>query len=188
MPLVGDRACTDHVRRPRRAEPRRSVVILGKRQRLARFEPMALTARLLVDFEAAEPFIDVCDKARLRVFTVVDDVDAELGLLVHDLRHRLAQTRVVCLRVECHTFLSGIHHRKKISRPRQAADMSGEDAVAAAFHDTDTIYLRKLCVAMLISNWWSPARARALVRAGGVVPAHGTSGGCPRRQSGRRRR
>ena len=43
-----------------------------------------------VDLVAAEPFVDVGDEARLAIFAVVDDVDAELGLPAHDLAHRIA--------------------------------------------------------------------------------------------------
>jgi hypothetical protein len=44
-----------------------------------------------VDFITAEPLVDVADEARLAVLAVIDHVDAELQLLVHDFADRFAQ-------------------------------------------------------------------------------------------------
>ncbi len=89
--LVGDRPGADHAVLPRADVDRR--VEFRERERLARADPGAAPRRFAVDLEAAKPFVDVGDEARLRIFAVVDDVDAELDLLLHDLLHRARQPR-----------------------------------------------------------------------------------------------
>ena len=80
MALVGDRPGADHAVLPGADVDRR--VELGEGDRLARADPRAAPRRLAVHLEAAEPLVDVGDEARLGVFAVVDDVDAELDLLL----------------------------------------------------------------------------------------------------------
>ena len=68
----------------------------------------------LVDLEAAEPLVDVGDEARLGVFAVVDDVDAELDLLLHDLLHRARQPRRARGLVDRLALLLGREHVQQI--------------------------------------------------------------------------
>ena len=131
--LVVDRAGADHVRRPRRSGIGRRVVIFRKRQRFARLRPLIGDAAGRVDLEAAQPLVDIGHEARLGVFAVVDDVDAELDLLVHDLDDRRAQALLVGLRV-IPRLSRWRPSSEQIGRPRQAADMGGENAVVASFH------------------------------------------------------
>ena len=131
LSLVGDRPGADHVVGPRRAEIAGRVVEFRERQRLARLRPMTPRTASLIGLEAAEPLVHVGDEARLAVFAVIDHVDAELDLLAHDLADRALEPTFVGLLVARGLR---IHHGEQISRPRQAADMRGENAVGAAFH------------------------------------------------------
>src|SRR6185295_2153912 len=80
--LVGDGPGADHAVLPGAGVDLR--VELGERQLLPRTDPGASARRVLVHFEAAEPLVYVGDEARLGVFAVIDDVDAELDLFRHD--------------------------------------------------------------------------------------------------------
>ena len=83
--------------------------------------------------EAAEPAAGVGLPAALRVLAVVDDVDAALDLLAHDLVDRLFDAR-----------LEGVVHRVVVAdapawsgagRPAgEGCRRGSEDSVGAAFH------------------------------------------------------
>ena len=92
-------------------------------------------AVLGVDLEAAEPLVDVGDEARLGIFAVVDDVDAELDLLLHDLLHRARQPRARAGLVDRLALFLGREHVEKIGRAGQRAGVGGEDALGAVLHD-----------------------------------------------------
>ena len=79
LALVGHRSGADACGAA--ASRRGRGVEFGERQRLARTGPGAAVRRVGVELEAAEPLVDIGDEARLGVFAVVDDVDAELDLL-----------------------------------------------------------------------------------------------------------
>ena len=84
--------------------------------------------------EAREPVLDVGGVARLRHLAVVDEVDAGLDLLPHDLGHRLAHALAECGRLDRHALLLGVHGADEIVGPRQGAGMRGQKALRAALH------------------------------------------------------
>src|SRR5262249_48947085 len=86
-------------------------------------------------FEAAQAFERVLRPAdRFPEFAVADHIDAGFGLAANDGGDRLGQARLVGLRVERFARLLRAQECLQRLRPYQAADMGGEDAVAAAFH------------------------------------------------------
>ena len=89
---------------------------------------------LRVDLEAAQPLVHIGHEARLGVFAVIDHVDAELDLLVHDLFHRAGQPRRACRFVNGLALLLGLEHVEQVGRARQRAGVGGEDAVVAVLH------------------------------------------------------
>src|SRR5215468_11238566 len=114
--------------------PRRRVglaVEFGKRFCLARSGPRA-RARAGVDLEPAEAFVHVGHETRLAIFAIIDDVDAERDLLLHDLPHGLAQPRGMFRLIQ--SAAVRLHKIEEVGRPRQAADVGGEDAIGAALH------------------------------------------------------
>src|SRR5262249_28169151 len=129
---IGDGRGADHVSLARGYVP--LAVELRKGLRFARARPRALPRHLPVHLEAAETFVDVRYEAWLAEFAIVDDVDAEVDLLAHDLGHRLAQPRGVGLRVDGLALFLGPHHGEQIGGPRQASDVGGENPVDAALH------------------------------------------------------
>src|SRR5260221_2259470 len=84
-----------------------------------------------MDLEAAETFVDVGDEARLAELAVVDDVDAELDLLVHDLGDRPAQPRGVRLLIDALALLLGLDHVEQIGGAPQGADIGCEELLRA---------------------------------------------------------
>src|SRR5258708_30390236 len=92
---IGDGRGANHVVLPRGHVAR--PVELRKGFGLARTSPRALPRHLGIDLEAAETFVDVGDEARLAELAVVDDVDAEFDLLVHDLGDRPPHPRALRL-------------------------------------------------------------------------------------------
>ena len=97
----------------------------------------ALLGLLLAQLEACEARIDVGPPRaeihraphRLAILAVVDDIDAGLGLLTDDVVNGRAQPRLQLL-VGC----VGRIERHQIVRPRQAADVSGENSLVASLH------------------------------------------------------
>ena len=65
-----------------------AFVEFRERLGLSRWGPRAPRRGVRARLEAAQTLIDVVDEAGLAHLTVVDDVDAELNLPAHDLRHR----------------------------------------------------------------------------------------------------
>jgi hypothetical protein len=129
--LIGDRPGADHVGVARSDMGLR--IKFRKRQPLARAGPLIARAGHGVDLVTAEPFVDVADEARLAEFAVVDHVDAEFGLLAHDVGDGGAQPRGGCRRIESLGAVA-LHQREQIGRPRQAAGVGRKNSVAAAFH------------------------------------------------------
>src|SRR5260370_27787942 len=129
---IGDGRGANHVVLPRGHVAR--PVELRKGFGLARTSPRALPRHLGIDLEADETIFDLGDEARLAELAVVDDVDAQLDLLVHDLGDRPAQPRGVRLLVHALALLLGLDHVEQIGGTRQAADMGGENSLGASLH------------------------------------------------------
>ena len=92
-----------------------------------------------VGLEAGETLVDIGDEARLAHLAVIDDVDAEFGLLADDIRHRLAHAGVECRIVDLLALAARHAHGVKIRRARQAADMGGENSIGAVLHGVSSI-------------------------------------------------
>jgi hypothetical protein len=93
-----------------------------------------LIAVSVIDLEAGETLIDIGDEARLAHLAVGNDVDANVSLFAHDVRHCLTHTRIVSSVVDFFTIAARDAHRVKISRTRQTAYMGRENPVAALLH------------------------------------------------------
>src|SRR5262249_37366908 len=86
-------------------------------------------------FEAAEAKQRVLRPTdRLAELAVADDVDADVGLLAHDLDDGLLQALGIGGVVEGPAGLLGAQNRAQRRRADEAADMGGEDPIGAAFH------------------------------------------------------
>src|SRR6185312_7553027 len=88
---------------------------------------------VLANLEAGDAIEDVVRPAALAVLTVVHDVDADLGLLAHDLRDGTARTPLVLRRVLGRSREPGRKLGERL-RTGEAPDVRGEDAVLASFH------------------------------------------------------
>src|SRR5271156_5542927 len=69
-------------------------------------------------------------------FAVAGDVDTELPLTPHDLRHRAAEFLLKCVLVSRLPRFTGSVRHDQIIGSRQAPDMAGEDMIGAGFHHT----------------------------------------------------
>ena len=132
MALVGDGRGADRAALPRADVAGR--VEFGKCHRLARPGPGTAVRRVGVGLEAAEPLIDVSDEARLGVFAVVDDVDAELDLLADDLLDRARKPCAAGRLVDRLALLARQQSVEQVGRSRQRAGVGGEDAAGALLH------------------------------------------------------
>ncbi len=84
------------------------------------------------DLEAADALEDVRRPAGLAELAVVDDVETDGDLLAHDVLDGRAQRRRIGRgAVAAGGFLRG---RAQLGRPHEAADVSRENAIVAAFH------------------------------------------------------
>jgi hypothetical protein len=103
------------------------------------FEPREIR-QILIDegitgaAEPVEPVLDVGGVARLRHFSIVDQIDARIGLFSDDLGDRRFHPCRQGICVHGDTFLFGVHRPDKVIRPRQTAGMGGQEAVTAALH------------------------------------------------------
>jgi hypothetical protein len=84
--------------------------------------------------EAIQPVLDVGGVARLRQFTVIDQIDAGVGLLLDHLGHGLTNPRGQGRGIDRYAFFLGVHRADQVVRPRQATGMGGQKAVGAAQH------------------------------------------------------
>ena len=107
------------------------LVIVRERRALGRKQRRALARARL---ETLQAFVDVDEKARLRHLAVGQHVEPAFGLAAHAVGHGLAHARVIGPRVVRGARQLRLHHVEQVVRPRQAADMGGENALAAAFH------------------------------------------------------
>jgi len=85
--------------------------------------------------KSVEPILDIRGVARLRHFAVVDQVNARLGLLLHDFGHGCPYAGGKSLCIDRHALFLGVHHADEIIRTRQAAGMGGQKTVATTLHD-----------------------------------------------------
>src|SRR5512133_3182188 len=134
---------------------------LGKRFCFARVRPRAPPRHVLVSLETAQAFINVGDEARLAELAVVDDVDAEIDLLAHDLGDRGAQPRRVRLFVDGFALLSGLHDVEQIGGTRQTADMGGENSARASLHGFSLLPIAQVGIAPQPPPLVSPRSLRA---------------------------
>ena len=135
LPAIGDRRHHDRVHhgfdlvarielRIELGEPR---AIDAAGEGIAAGEPPA--------FEAAEAKQRVLRPTdRFSELAVADDVDADIGLLAHDLGDGVVQALGIGGVVEGLPSLLGAEERAQRRRADEATDVGGEDAIAAAFH------------------------------------------------------
>src|SRR5262249_31921459 len=92
-------------------------------------------------FEAAQSFERVLRPADgFSEFAVADHIDAGLGLPTNDGGNRLGQAGLIGLRVERFTRLLRAQECLQGLGPDQAADMGGENSIAAAFHEVGSTF------------------------------------------------
>ena len=85
--------------------------------------------------EARQPFQHILRPAdRFAEFAVADDIDADLGLLPHHLGDRIFEAIVIAGMIVGFARLFGAQEFLQRRRPDQAADMRGENTIAAALH------------------------------------------------------
>ncbi len=83
-----------------------------------------------------KPFVDVeRPVGAFAELAVADNVDADLGLPAHDFRNRIRKARFERRFVISLAVLDRPPERDELWRPDQAADVSGENAIAAVRHD-----------------------------------------------------
>src|SRR5262249_43319097 len=118
--------------RARRQHDPHVRVGLRKRERVARRPAKPHRA---VDLgEPAQPRPRIGHPVDLAVLAVVDDVDADVRLLPHDLADGAPHARLQRGAVEILAQLLGVEGSHQICRPRQAAGMGGQDAGRTALH------------------------------------------------------
>ena len=84
--------------------------------------------------DAGEAVADIEGVGDFAEFAVTDDVDSGRDLLFDVLVDGFRQTFRESRLVEFTAIFSRFEEGQKLGRPRQAADMRGEDAVGAGFH------------------------------------------------------
>src|SRR5207302_321405 len=97
----------------------------------------------------------------LAEFAVAWNVDAELPLTAHDLRHRASQFLLKGVLVSRHPRFADTVRRDQIIGARQASDVAGENMIGAGLHhsrpsrkrstDRDRIFLK-----FTIPRIWAP--------------------------------
>src|SRR5215475_9390982 len=131
----------------------RSVLLLADmgeaphqaRDQFRKFLELAPAPALRNASEAAHALRNVSLKADALLLSVIADVDACRELLLHHMANGLIHFRVHFLCVECFTGLLADQQIRELFVARQAADVSGENAVAAEDHEnSDGRYLRRL--------------------------------------------
>ncbi len=84
--------------------------------------------------EAAEALGDIGIEARLGELAVARNVDADLGLLAHDIGDALLQSRLECPLRRLAARDLGEDRFENVVRADQAADMGREDTIGASLH------------------------------------------------------
>ena len=96
--------------------------------------PVAAAAGALARLDAGKTFVDIRDEAETTHLAIGDDIDAAFGLLANHFGDRACDAARIGLSVERLASLLGLDHLQQIGRPRQAADMGGENTLRASFH------------------------------------------------------
>src|SRR5438067_510999 len=133
---VDDRARAHHVQRPygwARHRTREPLVELGERSHFARAAPRADPA-CRVGLEAGQALVDVRNEAGLAHLAVIDDVDAELGLLADDLPDRVSHPGGEGLLIVGAAGRLGLDQLEQVTRARQASGVGRQEAVGAPVH------------------------------------------------------
>ena len=79
--------------------------------------------------EAVQPVLDIVGVGNFRHLAIADDVDAALDLFLHDFRHRFGYEAFQQGRIVGPVAVLRDEQVDQVVRPRQAADMGGQDAV-----------------------------------------------------------
>jgi hypothetical protein len=128
--LDADGGDAGHAAERLRAEERRHALA---KFRIVHEIEMRLGRKLTA--EAGEPVLDVGGIADLAGLAVADDVEADLGLAPDDVTHGPGDdAREFRLIVRLAAVLAQ-QQRDRVVRPRQAADVGGENAVPTCLHD-----------------------------------------------------
>jgi len=85
-------------------------------------------------FEALEAFVYVDRVPRLGHLPVGDDVEPAFGLLAHHRGHALANQGRIGVLVDRSRVEPALHHVEQRPRPRQTADVRGQDPIRAVLH------------------------------------------------------
>ena len=122
--LVGDRAAAD------RAQVAGAPAFVGEPLQVARVgvEIRRGGPRHVAHLEPAQAVADVRGVADLAHLAVADDVDAGVDLVSHAVSHGRIQQAVVLGAVDLLAAVLGEHELDQLGRPRQAADVGGQDA------------------------------------------------------------
>ena len=84
--------------------------------------------------EAAQPLVRVRDEPDFALLAIVDDVQADGCLPLHDLCHGLAHAGVERGLVELLALLARLHLGEEVRRPGEAPDVGGEHPVGTLLH------------------------------------------------------
>src|SRR5213593_296028 len=109
------------------------LVELWKGPHLSRATPRA-SGRVLVRDESGQALVDVRNEARLAHLAVVDDVQAEHGLLADDLAHRGPHSGRVAILIVRSAAGFRLDHLEQVAGAGQAPGVGRENPIAATLH------------------------------------------------------
>ena len=128
--LDADRRDARHSPERLRAEERRHALA---KFRMVRKVEMRLGGELAA--EAVEPILDVGRVADLAGLAVADDVEPDIGLALDNIRNRAPHHAIELGLVIGFAAVLAEQQRDRVVRPRQAADVGGENSIGTVFHD-----------------------------------------------------
>src|SRR6266404_2017641 len=102
---------------------------------LSRPSPASPAAGAFAWLDAGEPLVDIRNEPETAHFTIGEDVNASIGLLLDDLGNRASDPAGIASGVEWLASLLCLHHRQQIGRPGEAADVAREYPLRALLHD-----------------------------------------------------
>ncbi len=105
------------------------VAIIGKIVQILRGRALRIA------FESRQPVTDVSGVAYFAHLAIADDVHAGFDLMLYDIGHRAAHRGVELRRIVGLIAILREQQVHRCLRPRQTADVSGEDAVGTQLHD-----------------------------------------------------